>query len=157
MCRRSTTPDAARMPSAIGRSNDAPAFRTSAGARFTVMRCGGNSKPELRIALRTRSRLSRTLASGRPTIVNDGQAERDVHFDVNGAGVDAEDRRRPQAREHTAGRCKARCGGAFVVFSTTYRVNAAPVWQKLPRRRRRTWQGLIKLAGRRRYPDCTIP
>ena len=59
-------PAAARMPSAIGRSNDAPALRTSAGARFTVMRCGGNSKPELRMALRTRSRLSRTLASGRP-------------------------------------------------------------------------------------------
>ena len=44
-------PDAARMPSAIGRSNDAPALRTSAGARLTVMRCGGNSKPELRMAL----------------------------------------------------------------------------------------------------------
>ena len=70
--RRSTTPCAARMPSAIGRSNDAPAFRTSAGARFTVMRWAGNSKPELRIALRTRSRLSRTLASGRPTIVKPG-------------------------------------------------------------------------------------
>ena len=71
-CRRSMTPDAARMPSAIGRSNAAPALRTSAGARLTVIRCGGNSNPELRIALRTRSRLSRTLASGRPTIVNTG-------------------------------------------------------------------------------------
>src|SRR5262245_21319010 len=60
------------MPSAIGRSNDAPAFRTSAGARFTVIFVGGNSNPELRIALLTRSRLSRTLASGRPTIVNEG-------------------------------------------------------------------------------------
>src|SRR6476661_853595 len=60
------------MPSAIGRSNDAPALRTSAGARFTVMRCGGNWNPELRIALLTRSRLSRTLASGRPTIVKEG-------------------------------------------------------------------------------------
>ena len=56
------------LPSAIGRSNDEPALRMSAGARLTVTRCGGNSKPELRIALRTRSRLSRTLASGRPTI-----------------------------------------------------------------------------------------
>ena len=37
------------------------------------MRCGGNSKPELRIALRTRSRLSRTLASGSPTIPNVGK------------------------------------------------------------------------------------
>ena len=30
------------------------------------MRCGGNSNPELRMALRIRSRLSRTIASGRP-------------------------------------------------------------------------------------------
>src|SRR5688572_30398694 len=61
------------MPSAIGKSNDAPALRTSAGARLTVIFVGGNSKPELRIALLTRSRLSRTLVSGRPTIVNDGR------------------------------------------------------------------------------------
>jgi hypothetical protein len=32
------TPAAARTPIAIGRSNDAPAFRTSAGARLTTMR-----------------------------------------------------------------------------------------------------------------------
>ena len=55
-CRRPrpprTRPCAARMPSAIGRSNAAPALRTSAGARFTVMRCGGNSKPLFRMALR---------------------------------------------------------------------------------------------------------
>ena len=57
----------------MGRSNDEPALRTSAGARLTVIRCGGNSNPELRIALRTRSRLSRTLGSGRPTIVNEGR------------------------------------------------------------------------------------
>ena len=73
MCRRSTIPWAASIPSAIGRSNDAPALRTSAGARLTVMRCTGKSNPELRIALRTRSRLSRTLASGRPTMVNAGK------------------------------------------------------------------------------------
>src|SRR6266850_5057908 len=60
------------MPSAIGRSNDAPALRTSAGDKLIVMRCGGYSNPELRIANRTRSRLSRTLASGKPTIVNEG-------------------------------------------------------------------------------------
>ena len=66
-------PPAARTASAIGRSKLLPALRRSAGARFTVMRCGGNSRPALRIALRTRSRLSRTLASGRPTIVNSGR------------------------------------------------------------------------------------
>ena len=60
-------------PSGDRQVEAAPALRTSAGARFTVMRCGGNSKPELRIAARTRSRLSRTLASGRPTIAKTGR------------------------------------------------------------------------------------
>ena len=112
-------PAAARMPSAIGRSNDAPALRTSAGARLTVMRCGGNSKPELRIALRTRSRLSRTLASGRPTIVKRGQAERDVDFDVDRTGIDAEDRRRPKAREHDADTARFVAASHRSLFSTT--------------------------------------
>ena len=67
-----TTPVAARTPSAIGRSKAVPALRTSAGARLTVTRCSGKSKPELRIADRTRSRLSRTLASGRPTSTSEG-------------------------------------------------------------------------------------
>src|SRR6476646_9799580 len=61
------------MPSAIGKSNAAPIFRRSAGARLTVTRFGGNGKPELRIAVRTRSRLSRTVASGKPTIVTPGK------------------------------------------------------------------------------------
>jgi len=69
MARRVSWPDVARRPSAIGKSNDDPALRTSAGARFTVMRCGGNGNPEFLIAARTRSRLSRTVASGSPTIV----------------------------------------------------------------------------------------
>ena len=67
-----TQPVAARMPSAIGRSNAGPSFRKSAGARLTVMRSGGNGNPALRIAVRTRSRLSRTAESGSPTVVNDG-------------------------------------------------------------------------------------
>ena len=70
--RRVTNPAAARTPSAIGRSNDDPALRMSAGARLTVIRFPGKSKPELRIALRIRSRLSRTDASGRPTMLKDG-------------------------------------------------------------------------------------
>ena len=59
-----------------------PALRTSAGARLTVMRCGGNSKPELRIALRTRSRLSRTLGVRQSHHRERRQAERHVHLDV---------------------------------------------------------------------------
>src|SRR3989442_1681288 len=71
-----TTPVAARIPSAIGRSNDAPSLRRSAGARLTVIRSDGNAKPAFRMAVRTRSRLSRTAESGRPTVVNAGNSER---------------------------------------------------------------------------------
>ena len=39
------TPDAASTPSAIGRSNAAPTFRRSAGARLTVIRVRGKGKP----------------------------------------------------------------------------------------------------------------
>ena len=39
------------------------------------MRSIGNSRPELRMAARTRSRLSRTVASGRPTVLNEGSPE----------------------------------------------------------------------------------
>ena len=72
MSRRVSVPDVASNPSAMGRSKDDPALRTSAGARLTVILCGGNSNPEFLIAERTRSRLSRTVASGRPTIVKWG-------------------------------------------------------------------------------------
>ena len=40
-----SAPEAARMPSAIGRSNAAPTLRTSAGARLTVMRRARKRKP----------------------------------------------------------------------------------------------------------------
>src|SRR5439155_5950653 len=68
-----TAPVAARMPRAIGRSNEAPSLRMSAGARFTVILSTGKAKPALRIAVRTRSRLSRTAESGRPTVVTVGK------------------------------------------------------------------------------------
>src|SRR5215831_13612972 len=64
--------DAASMPSAIGRSKRPLSLRSSAGARLTVMRRAGNSKRELTSAARTRSRLSFTSVSGRPTMVNEG-------------------------------------------------------------------------------------
>ena len=70
-----TTPVAPRMPSAIGRSKAAPSLRRSAGARLTVMRSTGKSKPAFRMAARTRSRLSRTVESGSPTVVKDGSPE----------------------------------------------------------------------------------
>src|SRR5690606_13629183 len=52
----------------IGRSKPPPSLGRSAGARFTVMRRFGNWKPLLTMALLTRSLLSRTAASGSPTM-----------------------------------------------------------------------------------------
>src|SRR5258708_507799 len=60
-------PVAARMPSAMGRSKRPDSLRRSAGARLTVTFRAGHSKREFCIAARTRSRASRTSASGRPT------------------------------------------------------------------------------------------
>src|SRR3989442_1519045 len=57
------------MPTAIGRSKLGPSFFTSAGARLIVVRPIGNLKPELVIAVLTRSRDSFTAASGSPTIM----------------------------------------------------------------------------------------
>jgi hypothetical protein len=66
-------PLAAKTPSAIGRSNRLESFGNSAGARLTVMRRAGNSKCTWLSAARTRSRASRTSASGNPTMWNAGR------------------------------------------------------------------------------------
>ena len=68
-----TWSEPSRMPMAMARSSEAPALRRSAGARLTVIRRGGNARPLLRIAPRTRSRASWSAASGRPTMVNPGR------------------------------------------------------------------------------------
>jgi hypothetical protein len=65
-------PGRCQHPEAIGRSKTAPTLRMSAGERLTVTWRRGNSRPEFRMALCTRSRLSRTLASGSPTMVMAG-------------------------------------------------------------------------------------
>ena len=55
-------------PSAMGRSNPDPSFRTSAGAKLIVTPWPyGNSYPQFRSALLMRSRLSFTALSGSPT------------------------------------------------------------------------------------------
>ncbi len=69
-------PTAASTPQATARSKPGPSLRSAAGARLTVIRRAGNSKPELRIAERTRSRDSRTARSPSPTIVNAGSPGR---------------------------------------------------------------------------------
>ncbi len=68
----SSCPEALSSPAAIARSIPGPALRRLAGARLTTMRRSGNSKPQLTIAARTRSRASRTAASGNPTMVKFG-------------------------------------------------------------------------------------
>ena len=77
-----------------------PALRRSAGARLTVIRFCGNSKPELTIAARTRSRDSRTAASGRPTTANDGRPRADVDLDPHLVRLDADDRERADGGGH---------------------------------------------------------
>src|SRR5690606_37062587 len=62
-----TCPLAARMPRAMARSKRPPSFGRSAGARLRVILRAGKSNPEFWIALRTRSLLSLTAVSGRPT------------------------------------------------------------------------------------------
>ena len=71
----SKTPSAARMPTAMGRSSPAPPFRRLAGARFTVTLRPGNVRPMPEMAARTRVALSRTDASGSPTISTQGSCE----------------------------------------------------------------------------------
>ncbi len=57
----------------MGRSKCEPSFGKSAGDRFTVIRFGGSARPIDASAAWTRSRLSATALSGRPTIVNRGR------------------------------------------------------------------------------------
>ena len=71
--RSGSWPDAARMPTAMATSYAVPSFGTSAGARLTVIRRDGSSKPELRSAERTRSRASCTWLPASPTMVSDGR------------------------------------------------------------------------------------
>src|SRR5664280_347497 len=59
-------------PTAIGRSRPAPPLRIPDGARLTVTRRRGHCSPLDSRAARTRSRDSRTAASGSPTTVNPG-------------------------------------------------------------------------------------
>ena len=73
MAAASTTPLAAKMPMAMGRSKRPESLGKSAGARLTVMRLLlGNDRPAFCMAHRTRSRASLTSVSARPTKVKLG-------------------------------------------------------------------------------------
>ena len=67
----------------MGRSKRPLSLGRSAGARLTVMRRAGNSNCAFCSAARTRSLLSFTSASGRPTMVKAGQAIGDMSFHRN--------------------------------------------------------------------------
>ena len=69
----SSWPPATSSATASGRSKPGPILRRSAGARLTVIRRRGNTKPEFTSAARTRSRASRTALSASPTTVNAGR------------------------------------------------------------------------------------
>ena len=78
----------------------APLLRRYAGARLTVIRLPGNSKPEFVSAARTRSRASRTALSARPTIVNVGRPCADVDLDPHAPRLDPVDREGDDAGDH---------------------------------------------------------
>ncbi len=65
-------PEATKSPTAMGKSKPDPSLRKSAGAKLTVIRRIGISKPQFFIAARTRSRASRTAVSGKPTMSKAG-------------------------------------------------------------------------------------
>ena len=93
-------PSAARIAQAIARSKPAPALRRYAGARLTVIRRCGNSKPELRIAALTRSRDSATDAVAES---DDGERRKpaaQVGLDDDRPGVESVEREGRDAGEH---------------------------------------------------------
>ena len=67
-------------------SSPDPSFFHPAGARLTVIFLGGKEKPVFLSAARMRSRLSRTVASGRPTMENCGSPAANIDFDFNQVG-----------------------------------------------------------------------
>ncbi|CUJ91161.1 Uncharacterised protein [Achromobacter sp. 2789STDY5608615] len=129
-------PAASSRPTAIGRSKRPDSLGISAGDRLTVMRPAGKLKPLLMMAARTRSRLSRTSVSGRPTTLKLG---------------------RPGPR-WVSTRTAWACRPLRVRLAITASVKAVSdnnrrrVWRKQKRPRRRPWQ---KGPARITYPGRT--
>ena len=122
--RRDRRPLAASTPTAIGRSNDVPRLRTSAGARLIVTRWAGNSKPEFRIALRTRSRLSRTLESGSPTILKAG-SPKDTSTSTLTSDASIPNREAERRRASTSGLPQGSDQDGEIWFSRLRRVDSS--------------------------------
>ncbi len=66
-------PDRTRIKRAMGKSKKAPSFKSSAGARLTVILVAGKVKFEFIMALLTRSRDSETVLLAIPTILKAGR------------------------------------------------------------------------------------
>ena len=77
-------------------------MRSSAGARLTVIRRGGWTKPALRIAPRTRSRASWTARHRAGRRCEPGQAGRDIDLDPDDPPVEALERGGEQRGQHAA-------------------------------------------------------
>lgn len=77
--RRRQLPSCGQQPHKDGQVVDCAAFFCPAGARFTVIRLTGNLAPQFFTAARTRSRASRTAASGRPTMSKAGSPPERKH------------------------------------------------------------------------------
>ena len=98
--RAGSTPIATSSPSAIGRSKWLPSFSRSAGARLTVMRCGGSARPERAQAPRAPARGSRPppCRAARPR--RRQAARRHLHLHVDLQHLDALEGHRADLRLH---------------------------------------------------------
>ena len=144
---RGSWSDAPSTASAIGKSKPEPSFRSSAGARLTVMRPSGNFSSAAVIPLRTA--LTRLLA--RPVGETDdreaGNAVTDVRLDIDTAWLEADQGMRERACEHapTVGGkpCRER-----VEFRASFR-SFMPPWPP-PERRHKTAASESRVRGYRR-------
>ena len=165
--RRSTTPCAARMPSAIGQ------IERGAGlahvGRREVDRDAVRRKLEAGVADRAPHAVAALAHAGvgQADHREDRHAERDVHLDVDRAGLDAEERRRPQTGEHAGARVQERVSDtAPASVSSDYEASVTDGQAETAARRSRraattrscpavSWRGRCRSSGgRRRGSAC---
>ena len=92
--------DAARIASAIGRSNAEPSLRSCAGARLTVIRLPGHSSSADAIAAAHAVLRLLARAVDEPDDREAGTPSLDVRFDVDASRLQADEGVRDGAREH---------------------------------------------------------
>jgi hypothetical protein len=117
--RRLDLPEAIRMPSAIGRSKRPDSLGRSAGARLTVMRRWGNSKPQFWIAARTRSRASLHFGVGQADQGECRQAGGEMDFDRDFRCGQARQPSRAENGEGHGAVTSGRSGGSALAASSS--------------------------------------